>query len=438
MTDTANPLSKREQEILELVARGLSNQEIARDLVISLNTVKVHLRNIFAKLDASSRTDALVRAAQAGWVAVSGLEEEAAAAPVPVARAAEPPLPRWQRVYFVLAAVVVIAALLLPDVLQNRPAAATANAFSDSARNQSAVPPRVEVSRWNSLAPLPVARSRLALAALPGQLLAIGGEGPQGISSSTYRYDTEANGWLRGADKPTATANTQAVVLDGLVYVPGGSGSDGAPSAVLEIYDAAADSWHSAAALPEPRSGSALAAFGGRLYLFGGWNGTRYVNSTWMYDPAADRWSERAAWPEHAAFAAAATLPDRIIVAGGYDGRREYSACHAYFPTDDRWAACAPLNRARGGLGMAADGNSIYAVGGGWQQVITFNERYDSLTNTWALLPSPVEGKWLNPGVAGDGSLVYVVGGWNGNYLDNTEAFQGTFRAFLPLGTRGQ
>ncbi len=79
MSGGENPLSKREQEILELVARGLTNQEIARDLVITLNTVKVHLRNIFAKLDANSRTEAIVKAAQAGWIVVSGVDEADAA-----------------------------------------------------------------------------------------------------------------------------------------------------------------------------------------------------------------------------------------------------------------------------------------------------------------------------------------------------------------------
>ena len=91
----------------------------------------------------------------------------------------------------------------------------------------------------------------------------------------------------------------------------------------------------------------------------------------------------------------------------------------------------------RGGLGLAVEGASAYAIGGGWQQTLGFNERYDSLTNTWSSIPSPVQAQWRSPGVAGQGSLVYAVGGWSGDYLDSNEVFQSTFRAFLPLGARG-
>jgi hypothetical protein len=87
---------------------------------------------------------------------------------------------------------------------------------------------------------------------------------------------------------------------------------------------------------------------------------------------------------------------------------------------------------------MAADGASAYAIGGGWQRTAAFNERYDSLTNTWSSISSPVQGQWLNPGVAARGSLIYAVGGWSGAFLDNNEVFEGTFRAFIPLSTRGQ
>ncbi len=58
------PLSPRELEVLRLLAQGLSNPRIAEALIVSVGTVKTHTHNIFAKLGAANRTQA-VRLAQA-------------------------------------------------------------------------------------------------------------------------------------------------------------------------------------------------------------------------------------------------------------------------------------------------------------------------------------------------------------------------------------
>jgi two-component system, NarL family, response regulator LiaR len=65
---TAEVLSDREIEVLRLATRGLSNQEIADELFLSLRTVQAHLGHIFNKLQVSSRTEAVVRALKEGWV----------------------------------------------------------------------------------------------------------------------------------------------------------------------------------------------------------------------------------------------------------------------------------------------------------------------------------------------------------------------------------
>jgi LuxR family maltose regulon positive regulatory protein len=60
------PLSSRELEVLQLLAAGLSNREIAKTLVIALGTVKNHLQNIYGKLDVHNRTQAVHRARELG------------------------------------------------------------------------------------------------------------------------------------------------------------------------------------------------------------------------------------------------------------------------------------------------------------------------------------------------------------------------------------
>ena len=55
-------ISKREFEVLELIAAGLSNQDIADRLFVSNSTVKTHVSNVLGKLDASRRTEAIAKA----------------------------------------------------------------------------------------------------------------------------------------------------------------------------------------------------------------------------------------------------------------------------------------------------------------------------------------------------------------------------------------
>ena len=64
--DWIEPLSDRELEVLQLIAEGLTNQEIANRLFLALNTVKAHTRNIYSKLGVNSRIQAVARARDLG------------------------------------------------------------------------------------------------------------------------------------------------------------------------------------------------------------------------------------------------------------------------------------------------------------------------------------------------------------------------------------
>ncbi len=446
-------LSERELEVLKLVATGATNQQIARALSISPNTVKVHLRNIFEKLGVQSRTEATMEAVRRGWVPVSSTVlgesaappvQEAAPPPIPLAEApARPALASWHRAYFIVALALIIVATLAPVWWQGTTRAAPSTPFSDRGQRQVDRPPRVDVARWSAVAALPAARSRLAVVAAEGKIYAIGGETAAGVTDEVAVYDPASNGWLPGPRKPTPVANVSAVALNGRIYVPGGSTATGGVTNLLEVYDVRTSVWQPAAQLPRPVAGYALAAVDGKVYLFGGWDGQQYRAETYIYDPAAEAWTEGVALPAPRAFAAAAVLDKRIFVAGGFDGQAEMSEVLAYNAAADAadatpWSLHSPLSQPRGGLGLAVVGTRLYAVGGGWQSSLAYSEQYDSRLDAWSKFGTPIVGHWRNLGLAAWNGRLYAVGGWSGTYLDANEQYQALLRQLLPIGGSGQ
>ena len=66
MPGLIDPLTSRELEVLQMLAAGKSNQAIAGELVVTLNTVKKHVSHLLGKLGAANRTEAVTRARELG------------------------------------------------------------------------------------------------------------------------------------------------------------------------------------------------------------------------------------------------------------------------------------------------------------------------------------------------------------------------------------
>lgn len=483
VTDELSALSERELEVLKLVATGLTNQQIARELTISPNTVKVHLRNIFEKLGVQSRTEATMEAVRRGWVTVAGESapaepqaaprvEPAEAAPVvaaePVSEAtaadadmspavvepvkpALPPislpelmpqaLPRgaaapWQRVFFFIALALALLGASLPTWLSNRSAAASLSAFSDVGRPQVEPPARIAAQRWTAGSPLPAATSRMALTTNGKRLYAIGGETADGVTDQVTVYDPTTNGWLPGAAKPTAVSNASAGFINGVIYVPGGSTPNGGVTNALEVYDPAADTWSPGPVLPRPLAAYAATVWNGKLYLFGGWDGSAYRAETLIFDPAGGTWTEGPPLPGPRAFAGAAVLKNIIYVIGGTSGRGALADTLAYNPQltgSQAWMRKAPMARPRAGLAVVGVGAQVFALGGNEGAGEAFNEQFDTSVGAWSRLGTPMAGEWRNLAAAPLNNKIYAVGGWSGGYLDAHEQYLALLTQMIPL-----
>lgn len=361
----SNELSERELEILGLLATGASNKEIAQKLFISANTVKVHLRNIFTKIDVTSRTEAAMYAVGNGLVpginpsAEDGLLARAneAGATEPASMLARLPGSNWGLIAVLVLLVVGLfgAALFLSR--------------DPSGQASAVVPTATNLPRWKNLADMPTARYGFGLTVYESQIYAVGGELETGVSNSVERYDPKTNLWVKLQSKPTAVGEVKAAVIGGRIFVPGGKLASGGVSDKLEIFDPQQDTWLQGASLPVAVSAYALVAYEGRLYVFGGWDGRQYSNHVFEYDPGQDRWNSMPDMPTARAFAGAAVAGEKIYVIGGKNDSGPLTVNEVYQPDRESsqagaWNEVAPLPSGRFGMGVASVADIIHIVGG--------------------------------------------------------------------------
>lgn len=435
-------LSEREQEILRLVATGASNKEIAHKLVISPNTVKVHLRNIFAKINVASRTEATLYAIQRGYVQVptpaAATETAAAAAPESSApagaeAAVEPQSARlgWTRSRMTLAAGGLLLLALVAAIFAWR-------AVTLAAPTPEPLPTPV---RWQERAPLPTARSGLAAAVYEGKIYAIAGATADGPTAIVERYDPATDSWTQLANAPGAVTEVQAGVIGGLIYVPGGRLPDGTVTNTLAVYDPRSDVWRRGAPMPAALSAYALAVYEGKLYVFGGWDGQRFAASVYRYDPETERWETRPPMPTARGFAGAAVVGGRIFVVGGRDGARSLALTEAYAPDQQgagAWRTVTPaMSEARYGMGVASLTDILYIIGGESSGTALPSTAFISQEERWQALEIPVTSGWSELAVVVIGPDLHILGGRSaGQTTARHLLYRAAYTVLLPIIVR--
>ncbi len=447
-----NELSDRELGILKLVATGASNKEIAQQLYISSNTVKVHLRNIYAKIGVSSRTEAAMYAVRTGLVVHApstvpaeepgevdaGLDGATAViGTLPAATGEAKPANRVVR----WAPFVLVAGLLGLVLLGLRLSPSLALFASPTPTNRAPEPSPTPLPHWNQAAPMPIARSDAAVTAYSDQIYAIGGVDAQGVSGVASNYDPQTDAWTTLPAKPLPVFNAQAAVINGEIFIPGGrtSSANQQPTDKMEVFDTNTRQWHLGTSLPVALSAYCLVAYDGDLYVFGGWDGKNYRNSVYSYDPALDTWQERTPMATARGFCGAAEAGGRIFVIGGIDDVQTVDANEVYSPSRDTpgnnpWSSAFPLPESRTWIRAANIADTIYVFGGEEQNSNRVGLIYFPQTNVWQSLETSPFPLGEDFAMASIGTNLYFFGGlFDTAYSDQTISYQAIITLSIPI-----
>jgi DNA-binding CsgD family transcriptional regulator/N-acetylneuraminic acid mutarotase len=430
-------LSERELEILRLVATGASNKEIASRLFISTNTVKVHLRNIFTKIGAVSRTEAAMFAVNNRLVPGIGKIDDVTSSASGESQTNNPspytgieqnisPQKRIHPVWWgFLTIFILLGAVVISRMIQNGAfSKPTPETFTDELR-------------WQEAGEMQVPRYSFAVTNLGNAIYAIGGSTVDGVTGVVEKYDPSVNIWAQAASKTTPVSDISAGVLRGVIYIPGGRLDSGKVTDVLEIYDPIHDAWKIGKSMPVALCAYALATFEGKLYLFGGWDGDRYVNRSFEYDPVSDQWSELAAMPSARGYAGAATAGGKIYVIGGKNENGALAMSEVYSPNigeenEISWSQASPLPEPRYGMGVTSMVDIIYVVGGKGESLDPL--QYIPSLDSWTEFDPPINYPLAYPGLVPYEAFLFLIGGENkqGATAFN-QAYQALFTITIPI-----
>ena len=320
-----NSLSDREREILQLVSQGKSNKQIALDLFISVNTVKVHVSNIYEKIGVASRTEATLFAIENRIYSPNPVFTSPEVSPTTTTT--EPLITQERQTRRGLWGVLGLLAFVILGIL------AYNLIIRANEPQESNMLSELNNNRWSILQDLPVPTSYAASTTYDSKIYLIGGFADGNISAKVRRYDSQTEQWEDLTDKPTAVSNVNAVVLGEKVYVPGGITVGGKTTSVLEVYDPRNDTWTIKNSLPSPLSDYALEVFEGKLYLFGGRDQNTFSEKVYSYEPILDKWTEETSISHERAYFDSAQWGGKIYLVGGFDGMDNLSLTESYVPS---------------------------------------------------------------------------------------------------------
>lgn len=277
---------------------------------------------------------------------------------------------------------------------------------------------------------LPTRRSDFVAGRIGDLIVAVGGfcRTPTYMLEVNELLDLSGRAWRQGGVHPIRLCGAAGAVADGRLYVAGGFDGTRIRTEMF-AYSPAADAWEARAPLPYARQCATAVTFSdGKIYYIGHQGQGKDPYIVQVYDPIADAWEARTA-PCGVGFGAVAVeLADRIFVFGGADQRtnRRKEEVMVYYPAADRWERATQMPVARIGAAAAVWEDKIYVFGGNPDSVgvIAQVDVFDPATDRWTRAHDMAAPRLRHAAVVVDDGILLLGGSDNhSNSYDAAELY---------------
>ncbi|MEK3970631.1 kelch repeat-containing protein [Bacillus sp. FSL M7-0558] len=211
-------------------------------------------------------------------------------------------------------------------------------------------------------------------------------------------YAAETNGWKKRADLPEERLHSSSAVVDGKIFVFGGSSEKSYSNKNTYMYDPHKNEWSSKADMPRERTDSAAVAIGEKVYIIGG----AYQDSTNtidIYDAELDTWAEAPINIPYLAVTkgdiSASVVNDKIYILATNKSPNQEHNFYSYDTKTDKWQQLKMFPQQFTGMSMSeVINNKIYATGG--ERTVSNHKNaqvyeYSIETNQWVQTKSQLK-----------------------------------------------
>ncbi|MBK9249152.1 MAG: T9SS type A sorting domain-containing protein [Ignavibacteria bacterium] len=271
---------------------------------------------------------------------------------------------------------------------------------------------------------------------IEGKIYSVGGStDPNKTKAATNTlevYDPASNSWntVNGSGNFARRYGATSESIEGKIYVIGGADSNAVISCTLDVFDIAKNEWSTptTSGVFTPRYALSSVVFNGKIYVIGGGGSTvgNWGNVTEVlevFDPATNQWSTPTTIGTFSPRRGAATVVfnNKIYLLGGFDGSKYTTKVDVFDPVTNQWTSPTISGKQIGRSGISASviGGYIYIFGGNANNSFPVTvEQFDPVNNkiTTVVTSGTFTARTgITSNVIGD--KIYVIGGYDGNIV---------------------